>query len=246
MKRFTEIVRNDFRNYLKFNILQIVVIFSLLFAAAMAFFPSFDAMIFIYVTVFIFPVILFAISIYIESEERRLIPWTDSEYPTLLVILAKICSSLILLIIPFVLDIMVMRFVLNIHFNVLLFFLVYVLAAIMHVVIGTVLAIVSKSSSIMSASYIAYIILFSLIPIFYTRDLIPDAFQYVMVISPAYLSGILFQQIYFGYIYSPDWLIVLAVVLQVVYIGVLTMLVIRPYFKSYLILPKDKEEEAIK
>jgi len=139
-----------------------------------------------------------------------------------------------------------MTFILNIDFNVFLFLLVYLLAVIMHVTIGTVLAIISKSNSIMSASYIAYIVIFSLIPIFYTQGLIPVAFQYVMVISPAYLSGILFQEIYFGYAYSPEWLIVLAIVLQFIYIFGLTYFIIRPYFKSYLLYTMDKDEKRLR
>ncbi len=241
MSKFIEIIKSDFKYYLKFGILQTVVILSLLFAGIMAFFPNFDALIIIYITVFILPVIIFSISFFLESEEKSLVPLATCECPSMVPILAKLTSALLLLMIPFVLDIFVMALVLNTHFNILLFFLVYLLAAVMHVVVGTVLAIISKSTSIMSVSYIAYIVIFSLIPIFYARNLIPTALQYVMVISPAYLSGILFQEIYYGYAYSPIWLIVLAIALQLVYVSAMTYFVIRPYFKSYLILTIQNE-----
>jgi len=246
MKKFIEIVKSDFRYYYKFGIIQTVVILSVLFAGLMAFFAQIDVLIIIYITVFVLPVIIFAISFFLESEEKSLLPLAICDCPSMVPILAKMTSAILLLLIPFILDSLVMTFILNIDFNVFLFLLVYLLAVIMHVTIGTVLAIISKSNSIMSASYIAYIVIFSLIPIFYTQGLIPVAFQYVMVISPAYLSGILFQEIYFGYAYSPEWLIVLAIVLQFIYIFGLTYFIIRPYFKSYLLYTMDKDEKRLR
>ena len=110
----------------------------------------------------------------------------------------------------------------------------------MHITIGIVLAITSKSTSIMSISYIAYIVIFSVMPIFYSQGLVPDALRYVLIVSPAYLSGVLFPEVILGYAFSPGWLIATAVILQVVYILVLTYFVARPYFKSYLIYRLSK------
>lgn len=246
MKKFIDIVKSDFRYYYRYGILQTVVVLSLLFAGIMAFFPSFDVLIFIYVSVFVLPVIIFSVSFFLESEERSLVPLAICDCPVMIPILAKMVSALLMLLIPLVLDILVMTLVLSTHFNILLFSLVYLLAAVMHVAVGTVLAIISKSTSIMSVSYIAYIVVFSLIPIFYSRNLIPETMQYVMVISPAYLSGVLFQEIYYGYAYAPPWLLILSVGLQFVYIFVLTYFVIRPYFNTYLMMTIENDGKKLK
>ena len=242
MNKIIPIIKNDFKNFKQYNILQTVVILSLLFAGTMIFIPTFDPLILIYITVFVLPVILLAISIYIENEEKTLFPLSMCECTSLEIILAKLLSATLLMIIPFILEILMMIFILNMNFSVILFVLVYLLSLVMHIVVGTVLAIISKSNSMMSLAYIAYIVIFSVMPIFYAEGLIPEAFQYVLVVSPAYLSGILFQEIIYGYTFSPDWLIILAVILQIVYITCLTLWIIKPYFKTYLFLRTSKGE----
>lgn len=234
MKKFIDIIKNDFRNYRQYRIIHTVVILSLLFSLTMAFIPSVDPLLMVYITVFVLPVIVLAISVYIENEEKTLFPLAICECTSLEIILAKLISALLMLLLPLLLFVVIMYTILNMNFNILLFILIYLLSSIMHIVIGTVLAIISKSSSIMSISYVAYIVIFSVMPIFYAEGLIPEVFQYILIISPAYLSGILFQEIIYGYAFSPDWLIILAVVLQIVYIGFLTFFVVRPYFKTYL------------
>jgi len=246
LNKFLSIIKSDFHYYYKFGILQTVVILSALFAGIMAFFPSIDVLLFIYVSVFVLPVIIYSVSFFLESEERSLVPIALCDCPVMVPILAKLVSALLMLLIPLLLDILVMTLVLNTHFNIFLFILIYLLAATMHVVVGTVLAIISKSTSIMSVSYIAYIVVFSLIPIFNSHNLIPDSLQYVMVISPAYLSGVLFQEIYYGYAYAAPWLLILAVALQFIYVIVLTYFVIRPYFNSYLMLTIENEGKKLK
>jgi hypothetical protein len=243
MNQILQIIKNDFKNFKKYYILQIVLTLSFLFAAISAFFPQIDPSLFVYITVFIIPVITFSISIFIEHEEKTLLPLALCDCPSIALILGKVLSSLILLLFPFLLYTLVMVFVLNMTYNILLFLLVYILSAIMHIIVGITLAIISKSTQIMSMSYIGYIVIFSIMPIFYQEGLIPEFFQYVLIVSPAYLSGVLFQEVVYGYVFSPNWLLVLAVVLQLAYIGLLSYFVVMPYFKSYLLMSVNKEEK---
>lgn len=242
MESFIRILKNDFNNFIKYKILQIILVLSFLFASIMAFFPRIDPLIFVYITVFIIPVVTFSISIFIENEERTLFPLALGKSSSFTIIITKLLSSLILLMIPFILYTIVMIFILNMSYNILLFVSVYLLSAIMHITIGIVLAISSKTTSIMSISYVAYIVIFSVMPIFYSEGLIPEFFQYVLIVSPAYLSGVLFQEVIFGYAFSPIWLISLSVILQFVYIFLLLFFVARPYFKSYLLYRITKGE----
>jgi hypothetical protein len=209
----------------------------------MAFFPQINPLLLVYITVFILPVIILSISIYIESEEQTLFPLAICDCSTLEIILAKVLSALMILLIPMILYIIIMYTVLHMNFSIILFILIYLLSAIIHIIIGIVLAIISKSSQIMSISYVGYIVIFSVMPIFYQQGLIPDFFQYILIVSPAYLSGIVFEQIIVGYIHVADWLLVIAILLQLIYIGVFTMFVIRPYFKSYLLYRVNEKGE---
>lgn len=242
MKQVLQIIKNDFRSFIKYNILQTIIILSVLFAGTMVFLPSVNPLILVFITVFIIPVILLSVSIFIEKQENTLFPLSISECSSLQIIVSKVISALLLLLIPFVLEILIMYFVLHMSFNFFLFLLIYMLSAVIHAAIGITLAIMSRSSSIMSFAYIGYIVIFSVMPIFYIQGLIPTVFEYVLVVSPAYLSGILFQQVIFGYTFSPDWLIITAVLLQLVYIGVMTFFVIIPYFKSYLFTHLENRE----
>lgn len=242
MERFIHLLKNDFKNFIKYNILQIILVLSFLFAAIMAFFPRFDPLIIVYITVFIIPVVVFSTSVFIENEEKTLFPLALGKCSSFTIIASKLLSSLILLLIPYVFYTIVMIFIHHMNYNVFLFALVYILSAVMHITIGIVLAMTSKSTSIMSISYVAYIVIFSVMPIFYSEGLIPSFFQYVLIVSPAYLSGILFQEVIYGYAFSPVYLVVLAVVLQFVYVFLLTYFVARPYFKSYLLYRLTKGE----
>ena len=120
----------------------------------MAFFPQINPLILVYITVFILPVVILSISIYIESEEERLFPLAVCDCSSIEIILAKLVSALLMLLIPLVLYIIVMFTVLHMNYSVLLFILVYLLSATVHILIGFVLAITSKSSHIMLYCYI--------------------------------------------------------------------------------------------
>jgi len=60
--------------------------------------------------------------------------------------------------------------------------------------------------------------------------------EYFLIISPAFLSGVLFENIVFGYLFSDLLLVILAVSLQFVYLFLLIYFVVRPFFKKYLTL----------
>ncbi len=234
MNKFLRIIKNDFKHYIAYGILQAVIILGLLLSLSMFFLPRLDPLLVIYITVFILPVIIFSIPMYIETEEKTIFKEIGNEFNPLVVILAKIVSALITLLIPLVMYVLVMKLFLHMNYSIVLFSMVYILSAFMHIVIGVVLAIIAKTHKGLVLSYVVYIVVFSVIPIFYTEGLIPQVSQYALVISPAYLSGILFDQIIIGYSRTSLLLTILAVVLQFVYIFVLSHFVIKTYFRSYL------------
>lgn len=234
MKKVCQVIKNDFMIYRKYGILQTIIVLSLLLALSMVFLPSLNPLIVIYITVFVLPVIVFSISTFVEKQHEVFFTEDSSNIKILVTVLAKMLSSILLLLFPLLLYLLVMKFYLHMNFNIFLFALVYILSAFMHILIGMVLAIISKNNKNLTISYIAYIIVFSVIPIFYSEGLIPPVFQYLLLVSPAYSSGVLFDQLILGYSRSSDLLTVFAVLIQIIYIFVLSHLVVKPYFKSYL------------
>ncbi|MDD3122946.1 MAG: hypothetical protein PHC62_05430 [Candidatus Izemoplasmatales bacterium] len=241
MSNFKCFFVNDLKKLVEYRILHLIIILTLLFSATMAFFPSINPANIVYVSIFIVPVILFSISMYIEKEENTLLPLLYAPCKTITIVFSKIASALVMSSIPLFAYSLVFGLILRIDINYLYFALAYFLGVTLHIIIGLALSIISKSSKILSTNYIVYIIVFSLIPIFYNNGLVPLSFQYYLIISPAFLSGLLIDNILVGVAFSSAWWIFLTIILQIIYVIILTAFVILPYFKSYL-LSVDTQE----
>ncbi|MDT8336266.1 MAG: hypothetical protein RQ856_00410, partial [Candidatus Izemoplasmatales bacterium] len=215
-------------------ILHMTVIISVLFALAMGFFSDIDSLLFVFVSVFIFPVIIHSIILFIEREEDSPLPVSLCESKIHEVIIAKILAAITLHLVPFILYILVMLFVLDMNFSIMLFLLTYLLGLIIHVTVGLVITIISKTHVKMLLMYVGYIILFSFLPFISLMNYIRDSIQYLFIFSPAYLSGILFQNIIFGYLYSEQLLVILAIILQLLFSGLLIWFFIKPFYQNHI------------
>lgn len=242
MKNLIKIYKNDLTNFISYRILHMVVILSVLFGLTMGIFVNIEPLIFVYITVFVFPVITFSISFFIEREENTILPILTCECKPVEIIGAKVLSATTLQIVPLIIFTFIMKVILNMNFNIILFLLVFFVGIILHILIGLSLAMISNSNFAMSLSYITYIIVFSIVPFLSLSNAVPESMQYFLVISPAFLSGVLFENIILGYLYSEPLLVILSATLQVIYILVLVFLVIRPFFKRFLISFYSKEE----
>jgi hypothetical protein len=234
MKNIQKIFIDSFGNFIKYRILHMTIIIAILFALAMGFFSDIDPLLFIFVSVFIFPVIMHSIILFIEREEDSPLPKSLCKSKIHEVIIAKILAAITLHLIPFILYLLIMLLVLNMNFSVILFLLTYLLGLIMHVTVGLVITIISKTHVKMLLMYVGYIILFSFLPFISLMNYIPDSIQYLFIFSPAYLSGILMQNIIFGYLYSDQLFVILAVILQVVFSGVLIWFIVRPFYQNHI------------
>lgn len=240
MKNIKKLFINDIQRFVEYRILHLFLAIIFLFTAAMALFPSMNPMNFIYVSIFILPVVLFSISMYIEREEGTLIPLLNTSCKCSTVLISKILSAMSLQLIPIILYSLVFRFVHQFDISYFAFILTYLLGSLVHIVIGLSLSIISKSNTILSFSYVAYIIIFTLPPIFYENGMIPLSFQYVLMISPAYMSGVLLGNILVGTMYSSLLMILLSIFLQFVYLGVLIYIVTLPFLKAHLLQTTKK------
>lgn len=230
MKKYLSLVLRDLIVLAKYHYISIVAGLSFFFALLIGLTDFFPPMIYIYFSVFIFPVLSFSVNLLVQDHMKERRQGISIHACTL----SKIFSATIIQLIPILIFLIVLLGVRSYRFNVLLFILVYLLGSLMHIIIGLSLSIIAKTPFAISLSYGVYLIVFSIIPIFYSVGLIPVNLEYMLIISPAYLSGVLFE----GIIHlTPNlgfWLPFISVVLQIVYIYVLYRFVVKPFIQAYI------------
>lgn len=234
MRSFILNIKNDFNNFIKYRIFHMIIIVSLVFALAMGIFPRIDPALFIYISIFIIPIITHAITLFIEKEEDTLLSKESCETCYFKVILTKTLSALLLQIIPLVFYLIVFIFVLNVNFNLWLFTLVYLIATIIHIFIGFAITLIAKNYISMVLIYAAFIIFISFIPFLFLMNFIPESLLYLFIFSPGFLFSILFENIIFGYLYSDILLLILAIILPLIYGSLIFFFILKPYYKNIL------------
>ena len=235
MKSVLQYIYQDYKRLFQARIIQMVFIISFIFGMMIVIFPTFDPANVFYLSVFILPVIVFAISMYIEKEEQAIYPIAYSKQDAIKMVLSKIASSLSLMLLPVLFFFLVIAVTASTNIQYVLLFIAYVVGALLHILIGLFISMASKTTKVLAASYITYVLVFSITPILYANGIIPYSMQYIMIISPAFLSGILIENILAGVWYSQPWLLILAGVLQIVYIFLLYVFAVRPHFLKYLL-----------
>lgn len=249
LKDFLVLVWDDIKRLYTYNIILFVGVLSFLFTMFILFLPIFDSTNYLYISIFVLPVIIFSISMFIEREENTLLPLITSSVSGLKIVMVKVFAAVVIELIPFIGFVLAMiigrdsNFSNDVNINYFSLLLVYIMGVIVHIIIGLSLSIIAKTSAILSLSYITYIIVFSLLPILYSNGIIPQSFQYYLIVSPAFLSGVLIDYIVSDALNPEIWLIVTSVVLQIVYTVVLIRFVINPFFKQYLLATQSEPQK---
>lgn len=249
LKDFLVLVWDDIKRLNTYNIILFVGVLSFLFTMFILFLPIFDSTNFLYISIFVLPVIIFSISMFIEREENTILPLITSSVSGLKIVMVKVVAAVVIELIPFFAFVLAMligrdsNFQNDVNINYFSLLLVYIMGVIVHIIIGLSLSIIAKTSAILSLSYITYIIVFSLLPILYSNGIIPHSFQYYLIVSPAFLSGVLIDYIVSDALNPEIWLIVTSVILQIVYTVVLIRFVINPFFKQYLLATQSEPQK---
>jgi len=142
MKNIIKIFKNDFKNYAEYRILHMIVIVSILFGLAMGFFSQIEPLLFIYLSLFIIPVITHSIITFVDKEVNN--EEISKTYNTTEIIIGKLFAALVLQLISLVVYLFIIYFVLNMHLSLILFLLAYILGLLVHIVIGISITIISK------------------------------------------------------------------------------------------------------
>lgn len=221
---------NDLKNYYKYRYLTIFLIVSVLFGFLMGLTHIFPPIIYVYISVFILPVISFSINLVIGFQQEHMNRITLDKY-----VISKLISAMILQLIPMIIYLIVYLFVLNVHFNILFFIVIYLVSSLVHIMIGLSLSIIAKTNFSLSLSYLVYLVVFSIIPIFYSLRMIDGQFvSYILIISPAYLAGVMFEALIDAFHVVDSWFVYVAFIIQLVYIAILYLYVIKPFVGVYL------------
>ncbi|MFA7560914.1 MAG: hypothetical protein WCY80_02280 [Candidatus Izemoplasmatales bacterium] len=210
MKKLLNLIWKDFLFFIEYRLFYMILLLSLLFGFIIGFFPIVNPLFFIFLSLYIIPVITYSIKHYIDKEEYAL----SETKKTTENIIVKTVSSFMLNIIPLIIYIIVLVFVLHVRINYFLFILVYFLGSIIHILIGFIIAERAKTIISLSLTYTVYILFFSLIPFLFLYNFMPEIFNYILIFSPAYLNSVLLFNIQIGYIFSDVTLIVISLVLQ--------------------------------
>lgn len=233
MKQFGLDVVRDLKRMFDYQVLQITLVLSIVFALMMALLRDIDVVHFISLSVFIVPVIMFSIASFLRKEDHAGgLDRSTCEKPWR-VLGVHTVSALIVETIPFLLYSIILLLVRDVPFSFPLYFLTYYAGATLHVLIAAYLAMTSKTMRQLAYGYIVYVLVFSMTPILYANGIIPFAFQYWMLISPAYVSGLLIDNVLTGFQFSSTWLIVLAACLQVVEIVLLFTVALIPLYRRH-------------
>jgi len=227
-----KIIRNDLINFYKYRILHMLIIVSIIFAVATGIFPTIDKLLFIYMSLFILPVITHSILLFIEKEDETLIIKEENDLNLFKLVCGKMASSLILQLIPMVLYLIVIGFVLQADISYILFILVYLLSVFIHILIGQALTILSNNHVKMMLMYIGYIVIFSILPFLALMNVITVNLTYFFMFSPAFLSHILLTNITLGTTYFTSLQVVLSVILLILMSVAIILFIIRPFYKK--------------
>ncbi|MFA7144611.1 MAG: hypothetical protein WC088_05040, partial [Candidatus Izemoplasmatales bacterium] len=102
MKDFFKLVGHDIKKMYNYRIIHFVVVLTFMFCMTVWFLPDFGSANFLYLSIFVLPVIIFSISMFIEREEKTFEPLITSETETIKIVMAKILAAVTIEILPFI------------------------------------------------------------------------------------------------------------------------------------------------
>lgn len=179
----------------KYNILQISVFLTLIYAVIIYFTSAQEAEMLVSLLVFVdvtmMSIILLGASLFFEKQEGSLKSVMVSPVKLVHVIIAKTASTVLLSMITASILSAVAIFVHGATINVPLLILYAILGSSVHICIGFLLTIKSKDFNSLLINYVIYVLIFTMPAIFYAVGIIPENLYYIILISPSYIAQML-------------------------------------------------------
>jgi len=102
MKSFLQELRHVLRRMLDYQIVQITMVLSVVFAVLMAVFPVIDPLNFVSLSLFIMPVILFSIATFLYRDDDPVKCEHPSKHPVRCSVVAQLVASVLIHTLPFI------------------------------------------------------------------------------------------------------------------------------------------------
>jgi fluoroquinolone transport system permease protein len=185
----------DVKRLKKYNILQISLGLTFLYAVLIYFALAEEAQLLVTLLVFVdatmMSIIMLGASLFFEKQEGSLKSVLVTPVNLSDIIISKIMSAVLL---SFITAIVLSAVAILVHgaaINLGLLLLYATLAACVHVVIGLVLVIISRDFNSLLVNYMLFVIVFTLPALFYAIGVIPASFDFLIYISPSYIAQML-------------------------------------------------------
>jgi|LGOV01.1.fsa_nt_gb fluoroquinolone transport system permease protein len=190
-----KLFKEDVKRLAKYNILQISVVLAFVYAVIIYFTSAAEAAqivpLLVFVDVTMMSIIMLGASLFFEKQEGSLKSVMVSPVSLLEVIIVKVMSAVLLSLITGAILSAVAILVHGASINIAILLLYATLGATAHIMIGFALVIISKDFNTLLVNYIFYVFIFTLPALFFAIGLIPESLNYLLYISPSYMTQML-------------------------------------------------------
>ncbi len=233
LKMFVE----DVKRLKKYNILQISVGLAVLYGILIYFTSAQEATqivpLLVFVDVTMMSIIMLGASLFFEKQDGSLKSVMVSPVSLMEVIIVKVMSAVLISLITGVILSTVAIIVHGAAINVVLLLIYAILGAMVHVMLGFVLVIISKDFNTLLINYVIYVMVFTLPALLFAVNVIPTSYDWLLYISPSYIAQMLINTSVGAKI------TILENILGVLYLLAITLVLYKTFvvkkFKAYII-----------
>ncbi len=233
MKNFFKLTLGELYRLVKYMILPISLVTSLIWIIVFFLINADEAMslapLAIFTDVALMSVVLIGAAHHLEKQEGSIKSLFMTPVSIGQILAAKIISSMAMALESFVVISVALYFIHGITFNYLLMFVYVVIASCAHAGIGFVLSLVSFDFSSMLGYLMAYMFIFTIPSILFSFGMIDGKYEWMLFISPAHSASVLIGSAITGD--GELWKIIFAVCFLLILSAVLFRFAVYPKFK---------------
>jgi ABC-type multidrug transport system permease subunit len=233
MKNFLKLTFGEINRLVKYMILPISLVTSVIWIIVFFLISADEAMslapLAIFTDVALMSVVLIGAAHHLEKQEGSIKSLFMTPVSIEQILASKIISSMVMALESFVVISAALYFIHGITFNYLLMFVYVVIASCAHAGIGFILSLISFDFSSMLGYLMAYMFVFTIPSILFSFGMIAEKFEWLLFVSPAHSASVLIGSAITGD--GELWKIIFALCFLTILSGVLLRFAIYPKFK---------------
>ncbi len=234
MKNFLRLTLGELNRLIKYMILPISMVTSLIWIVIFFLINADEALglapIAIFTDVAVMSVILIGAAHHLEKQEGSVKSLFMTPVTIGQILASKIVSSMVMALESLVVIAAALYFIHGITFNYLLMFVFVVIASCAHAGIGFIFSLLSFDFTSMLGYLMGYMFLFTIPSIFFSFGMISKDLEWLLFISPAHSASVLIGSVITGDFES--WKVIFAVCFLILLSVVLLRFAVYPRFKS--------------